>query len=453
MPDALAQLVAAMLAKTPGDRPTDAYAVRQALDVIDLRDVGSPSSRPSIGVEEQRYLSVILAGRSQSERELEPPTVLGTPRFLASLRKAMAPFDAELSHLIDSTVMLTLRGQGTAADRAARAARCALVVRDLMPHVPVVMATGRGVLRVRQPVGEVIDEAAALLAYAAEAAPSAEDGGPLLLDEVSASLLDTRFELRQRGDRTELLSYRSHSVEPRKLLGRETPCVGRARELATLRAVWDECVEEPAARPIVITGPSGIGKTRLVREWLAELAQGPERPRILSVRADPMGGGGAFGMLGRLLRCAAGARDDAAAPEVQEKVAAMVAARLPESERARVTRFLSDMAGAPFVEGEDVALRAAQHDPVLRGDQIRRAFQDWLAAEAKLRPVLITLEDLQWGDQPTVDLLGSVLRSLHELPLCVLGVARPELEERFPRLWADRGVTTFSLPPLRIRAA
>jgi serine/threonine protein kinase/tetratricopeptide (TPR) repeat protein len=453
VPDALAQLVANMLAKTPTERPLDALAVREALDQIDLDDVAPSSGRPSIGAEEQRYLSVILAGHSQSLRVAEPPTVLGTPRLLASLRKAVTPFDAELSHLIDSTVMLTLRGQGTAADRAARAARCALAVRDLMPHVPVVMATGRGVLRVRQLVGEVIDEAAVLLTHAGAAAPGPEDGGPLLLDGVSASLLDSRFELKQRGERMELLSYRSHAVEPRKLLGRETPCVGRARELATLRAVWEECVDAPAARPIVITGPAGIGKTRLVREWLAELANAAEQPRILSVRADPMGAGGAFGMLGRLVRTAAGVRDDAPRREVQRAISAMVATRLPESERARVAGFLSDMAGAPHTEDEDVALRAARHDPVLRGDQIRRAFQDWLLAETKAHAVLIVLEDLQWGDLPTVELLGSALRSLHEQPLCVLGVARPELEERFPRPWADRGVTSFSLAPLRTRAA
>jgi tetratricopeptide (TPR) repeat protein len=453
VPAELAQLVADMLAKTPGERPADARAVREALDQIDLGEASAPSSRPSIGVEEQRYLSVILAGRSQTERVSDPPTALGTPRLLVGLRKAIAPFDAELSHLIDSSVMLTLRGHGTAGDRAARAARCALAVRDLMPHVPVVLATGRGMLRVRQPVGDVIDEAAALLAYAGDSAPSEEDGGPLLLDMVSSSLLDARFELKQRGERIELLSYRSHAVEPRKLLGRETPCVGRARELATMRAVWEECVEEPAARPIVVTGPSGIGKTRLVREWLAELASESHEPRILNVRADPMGAGGAFGMLSRLVRTAAGARDDESAESVQHKVGAMVAARLPAAERERVAGFLADMAGAAYAVSDNVALRAASHDPVLRGDQIRRAFQDWLSAETSLRPVLIVLEDLQWGDLPTVELLGSVLRTLHERPLCVLGVARPELEERFPRLWADRDVTTFSLGPLRFRAA
>jgi tetratricopeptide (TPR) repeat protein len=454
VPEALAALVGSMLAKDPAYRPLDARAVREALDAIQTGGTIPSSQRPSISTGEQRYLSVILAGRPQNvTHQQAPPSVLGAPRLATGVRKATEQFDAELNLLADSTVMLTLRGQGTAADRTARAARCALAVRDLMPEVPVVLATGRGMLKVRQPVGEVIDEAARLLALASQGAPSEQDGGPVLIDTVSASLLDVRFELRKHAERFELLAYRSQAVEPRKLLGRETPCVGRARELATLRAVWDECIAEPVARPIVVTGPPGIGKTRLMREWVGELKAGKEPPCILSVRADPMGSGGAFGMLSRLVRAAAGARDDEASELVRDKLHARVKAYVPAPEVERVAEFLAEMIGVPSADPNSLAQRAARHDPVLRGDQIRRAFQDWLAAESKARPVLIVLEDLHWGDVPTVELMAAVLRNLHDHPLCVVGLARPELEERFPRLWADRDVTTFTLGPLRFRAS
>lgn len=454
VPEVLAELVGRMLAKDPADRPHDARAVREALDTIQAGGKIPSSQRPSIGAGEQRYLSVILAGRPQDAARKQPsPSTLGAPRLLVGMRKATEPFDAELNQLADSTVMLTLRGQGTAADRAARAARCALAVRDLLPEVPVVLATGRGMVKVRQPVGDVIDEAARLLALAARGAPSEQDGGPVLVDTVSASLLDARFELRKHSERFELLAYRSQAAEPRKLLGRETPCVGRARELATLRAVWDECTAEPVARPIVVTGPPGIGKTRLMREWVAELKSVAPHPCILSVRADPMGSGGAFGMASRLVRAAAGARDDDAPALVRDKLRARAKTCVPAPEVERVTEFLADMVGLPPGDPDGLAQRAARLDPVLRGDQIRRAFQDWLAAESRARPVLIVLEDLHWGDVPTVELMASVLRNLHDHPLCVVGLARPELEERFPRLWTDRDVTTFTLGPLRFRAA
>ncbi len=48
-------------------------------------------------------------------------------------------------------------------------------------------------------------------------------------------------------------------------------------------------------------------------------------------------------------------------------------------------------------------------------------------------PLLVVLEDLHWGDAPTVTYLGRVLKE-GELPLMVLALARPEVHEAFPRL-------------------
>ena len=57
----------------------------------------------------------------------------------------------------------------------------------------------------------------------------------------------------------------------------------------------------------------------------------------------------------------------------------------------------------------DVQLRAARRDPILMGDQMRRAWLDWLGAELEARPVVVVLEDLHWGDPATVDTLNTVL--------------------------------------------
>ena len=44
--------------------------------------------------------------------------------------------------------------------------------------------------------------------------------------------------------------------------------MGRERDLRTLEATFDECVDESAARVVLVTGPAGLGKTRLRREFL-----------------------------------------------------------------------------------------------------------------------------------------------------------------------------------------
>src|SRR5262249_17232868 len=54
------------------------------------------------------------------------------------------------------------------------------------------------------------------------------------------------------------------------------------------------------------------------------------------------------------------------------------------------------------------------------------------------RPLLLVLEDLHWGDALTVKLCGIALKKLRGCPLMVLALARPEVDELFPDLWASK---------------
>jgi predicted ATPase len=66
-----------------------------------------------------------------------------------------------------------------------------------------------------------------------------------------------------------------------------------------------------------------------------------------------------------------------------------------------------------------------------------QAVLQFLRAECADHPLLIILEDLQWSDAATVRLIGRALRELAGQPLFVLGIARPEVRKRFPRLWNE----------------
>ncbi|HWO26588.1 MAG TPA: hypothetical protein VNO30_47995, partial [Kofleriaceae bacterium] len=106
----------------------------------------------------------------------------------------------------------------------------------------------------------------------------------------------------------------------------------------------------------------------------------------------------------------------------------------------RVTEFLGELVGTPFPNGEEgsAQLRAAHQDAQLMSEQMRNAWLDFLAAEAAARPVLLVLEDLHWGDFATVRFIDAALRDRGDLPWMVLALARPEVFDVFPKLWAER---------------
>src|SRR5262249_56000638 len=80
-----------------------------------------------------------------------------------ALARGLARFGAESEWLADGSVVATLTRAVSATDQAVQAARCALAVRECWPSANVALATGRGVVRHRMPMGEAIDRAADLL--------------------------------------------------------------------------------------------------------------------------------------------------------------------------------------------------------------------------------------------------------------------------------------------------
>src|ERR1019366_5706912 len=96
-------------------------------------------------------------------------------------------------------------------------------------------------------------------------------------------------------------------------------------------------------------------------------------------------------------------------------------------ELARLTEFLGAIAGIRFPGTESVQYQAARRSTVLMGDQMRRAWDDFLAAECAAQPVLLVLEDLHWGDLPTVSFLDGAMRNLRDAPLMILALGQPDV--------------------------
>ena len=66
---------------------------------------------------------------------------------------------------------------------------------------------------------------------------------------------------------------------------------------------------------------------------------------------------------------------------------------------------------------------------------------------------MLVLEDLHWGDLPSVKFVDSALRAVHDKPLMVLALARPEVKDLFPDIFAERGVQELRLKELSKKAS
>jgi tetratricopeptide (TPR) repeat protein len=428
--DVLAGLVARMLAKSPKDRPADAREVADLLARLDQLDA-APMRRSAITRIETRILSVLLIARSPSSTPLPDEAVRLCERG-----------GRTLDRLADGSILVTVWGSGAPSDRAAEAARLAIALRGLAGDRPLSLATGRARLGADTPVGEVVDRAAA---HAAEP-------GAIAIDEATAALLRDRFEIQEQGGSFALLAERRDLTPGRTLLGQRTPFLGREREMATLQALYLEVVEESVARAAVVTGGPGVGKSRLRAELCDALATEARPPKIWIARGEPLTAGASFGLAGQLVRRALELRDGEPI-DAQRAAIVRAAAALGPSVEA-VAPFLGELAGAPFDDASSVQLSAARADPRLMGDQLRRSFEELVAASAtKERPLVLVLEDLHWSDPATINLLDATLRRSRDAPLFVVAIARPEIAIHYPTLWLARGAHHVRLGAISARAA
>ncbi len=460
----LDSLVARMLDKRPEARPPDGAAVAAALVAMRSRDsIVAPSAAPSgrlpLTAREQRVMSVILIGQRNEGQSMTGSAAAGddaNARTIISLRapaarhlidEAMKRFDGSADAAADGTMVITLQASGSATDQAARAARCALALREACPGAAIALAVGRGVAESGVATGEVIERAAALLAAARRL-----DSEGVHVEPSLVPLIEDRFAVATGP--LDMLQFERASLEPgRVVLGRVTPFVGRARELSTLEQTLAESIEDSVASIVVVLGPAGAGKSRLQGEFLRSARRRHPEATVWFARGDSMRAQSAYGVAAALVRSGASIAEAAPLVEQQERLAAKVAESVHEvAARGRITEFLAEMIGCPYGDEASVQLRAARESSALMRDQIARAWTDLVGGELAQRPILLVAEDAHWADFPSIQLFDVALKAHAQRALVLLAAGRPEVEDDLPKAWKERA-QTIRLSPLSPRAA
>lgn len=470
VPEALADLVKRMLCKDPAGRPASAAALGAELDALGLRGYrrsNESSLSFSLTREEDRLVPVLVVGSivgpkvdaptleaedtkdgGAPEDDIEETLTLGPSQNVRlAVAAAALRYGGRMNWLVDGTLVVVFPDAEVATDAANRAARCALEVSALVPEHPASLVMGWRREGFGSPIGDLLERGASLLEGSC---------GVVRIDSLTAGLLDARFEAESNEQGLSLKGERAVAGAGRKVLGKPVPFVGREREMMMLQGFVEEA--ESSAQAVLLTGEPGVGKSRL-RHELLQWARGRGEPvTIWIARGDPMRAGAPLGMLGDLVRQAAQIQIGEEIAVRRKKLVDRAARHVGAAVVARVAEFLGEIIGTrfqaeqPLSTPEWIELRAARQDKTLMADQMRRAWLDFLEAECRAQPVILVLEDLQWGDRATVDYIDASLRVLKQLPLFVLALGRPEVKTLFPHLWAARGLSEMRLGGLSRKA-
>ncbi|MET4231343.1 putative ATPase/class 3 adenylate cyclase [Bradyrhizobium sp. I1.8.5] len=226
-------------------------------------------------------------------------------------------------------------------------------------------------------------------------------------------------------------------------LGLNAPLIGRDAELARLIGSLDRACGG-AAQLVRLVGEAGIGKTRLVSEFVARIRD-QDRFAGVAIRhaaCSPLGEQ-SYGTLAAVLRSAYGIAQKAAAAEAEAKVAeALSELGLATDEADRLMPLYLHVLG---LGDPNAALRHVEPEQLRR--QIFFAIRTVFERRLALSPLLIIVEDLHWADAVSLEALRFLMDRLERTRLMLLFTHRPMLE--LDQFGSSRiSHTTLRLPPL-----
>lgn len=208
-----------------------------------------------------------------------------------------------------------------------------------------------------------------------------------------------------------------------------SPLVGRARERRLLDAAFRQATAEETCQLFTLLGPAGVGKSRLVHEFVRSIRR---EAKVLRSRCPAYGERVAFWPVVETIRQAAGVAESDGADDVHAKIAALVG---DEHQGPTITEHIAGTLGLSDVRssGEETAWA------------IRRTFE----AVARARPLVIVFDDVQWAEPSFLDLIECIADSSRSVPILLLCIARPDLLEQRPSWGGGKpNATSIMLGPL-----
>jgi class 3 adenylate cyclase len=397
------------------------------------QNCGSPLTGPSEhAAETRKVVAVVFADVTGS-------TALGERLDPETLRRVMSRYFDEMSGVIErhggsvekfigDAVMAVFGIPLLHEDDALRAVRAARDMRDALRELNAELEHDHGVgleVRIGVNTGEVVagkprsgqqfvmGDPVKIAARLEQAASP----GEILLGEDTHRLVRDAAQIRSvdslelKGKAEPVRAFRLIEVledtagHVRHL---DSPMVGREGELEMLQRVLDRVITRRTAHLFTLLGPAGVGKSRLVREFVSGHATSA---RFLRGRCLSYGEGITFFPLVEIVQEAAGVErtDDVATG--WSKLAALAEG---VDDRDRIVALVAGL----LSWAEPVTAEEAYW-------ALRKLFEHL----ARQGPLVVVFDDIHWAEPAFLDLIEYLADWTRDAPLLLVCVARPELLE------------------------
>jgi predicted ATPase/class 3 adenylate cyclase len=236
------------------------------------------------------------------------------------------------------------------------------------------------------------------------------------------------LELKGKAERVPAYRLRGLSVGDASSR-HELPLVGRDRELALLEETLADAYVTQRCRLVTVVGDAGVGKSRLIREFLEE-----HETEALTLRGRCLsyGEGITFWPVAEAVRMAASIAED----------------DTPEAARTRLLELLDPDDGERDQIADRVAAAIGLTPAQVPVSEIFWGIRRLFEALATERPLIVLFDDIHAAAPTFLDLIDHLVESSTRVPIVIVCSARRELQETHPA-WAERSSgSTVMLDPL-----